>query len=81
MLRADTCALTSVNDFGREENGNEIPYRKTGGWNIGRALGERDDVTQEFELSLPLKAAAYVSLTNCGAHNGEGIADVEGRGK
>jgi hypothetical protein len=48
MLRADTCALTSVNDFGREENGNEIPYRKTGGWNIGRALGERDDVTQNL---------------------------------
>jgi predicted ester cyclase len=31
-------------------DGNEIPCRKTGGWNIGRALGERDDVTrQEFE--------------------------------
>jgi hypothetical protein len=35
----------------KRRDGNEIlPYRKTGGWNIGRALSERDDVTlQAFE--------------------------------
>jgi hypothetical protein len=75
-LRADTCAPTSVNDLSREKarctETKFFPCRKTGGWNIGRALGERDDVTrQEFEREseLSLKAAAYVSLTNGGAHN------------
>jgi hypothetical protein len=50
--------------------------RKTGGWNIGRALGERDDVAR-VQVCRPPHASRLRTV----GHNAEGVANVEGREK